>query len=333
MDSHGKLTVDSDAVSSSTGIGCSESSARIGLSALRSKYPWVRAFGPPKNVSQFMWAAFTREPITRASLLALRAKHPWVGVFGPPKSASTFIWAALARMLNAERLMFNVVHPDDPRRQILHELDPLQMQARARDARRIVFRLHAMASGNVLTYLDRFCVRSVLCSRNIFDCLVSLREEWVRQWSAPSYVGALSLGGEDNFIGRLDASQIRCFLAADDQGRMDIIIELTAAWYLRFYSSWKRAIQDHPHAFAIVRYEDLIGREEEVLSRLLKYLGCPGIHKSPAWVVDHLRKNPNESNLNVGFSGRGKALMTGPQVDRVIAIAETLGATELIDGI
>jgi hypothetical protein len=190
-----------------------------------------------------------------------------------------------------------------------------------------------MASGNILTYLDLFCVRSVLCSRNIFDCLVSLREEWVKQWSTPGYLGALALGGEDNFIGRLDASQIRCFLAADDQGRMDIIIELTAAWYLRFYSSWKRAVQDQPHAFAIVRYEDLIGREEETISRLLAYLGCPDIHKSPAGVVDHLKENRDESNLNVGISGRGKALMTGAQVDRIMAIAETLGATELIDGI
>lgn len=269
----------------------------------------------------------------RASVHALRSKHPWVGVFGPPKSASTFVWAALARMLAAERLMFNVVHPDDPGIQLLHELDPHQMQARASDARSIVFRLHAMASGNVLTYLDRFCVRSVLCSRNVFDCLVSLREEWIRQWSVPAHVGALDLGGEDNFIGRVDASQIRRFVAADNQGKTDIVIELTAAWYLRFYSSWKRAIQDRPHAFTVVRYEDFIGREEQTFSHLLNYLGCPYVHDDPAHVVDHLKKNRDESNLNVGLVGRGKALMTGAQIDRVIAIAKTLGATELINGI
>ena len=132
-----------------------------------------------------------------------------------------------------------------------------------------------MASGNVLTCLDRFCIRSVRCSRNIFDCLVSLRDEWVGQWSVPAHVGALDPGGEDNFIGRLDASQIRRFVVADDQGKIDIVIELTAAWYLRFYSFWKRAILNRPHAFAIVRYDDFIGQEEEMLSRLLKYLGCP----------------------------------------------------------
>jgi hypothetical protein len=273
------------------------------------------------------------ERITRTSLFCLRSKHPWVGVFGPPKSASTFIWAALARILDAERLMFNIVHPDDPGIQLLHELDPHQMQARARDARSVVFRLHAMASGNVLTYLDRFCVQPVLCSRNLFDCLVSLREEWIRQWSVPAHVGALDLGGEDNFIGRLDASQIRRFVAADDQGKIDIIIELTVVWYLRFNSSWRRAIQDRPHEFAIVRYEDFIGQEEEMLWRLLKYLGCICIHDNPARVVDHLKKNRDESNINVGLAGRGKALMTGAQIDRVIAIAETLGATELINGI
>jgi len=273
------------------------------------------------------------ERTARANLHALRSKHPWVGVFWPPKSASTFVWAALARILAAERLVFNVVHPDDPGIQLLHELDPHQMQARASEARSIVFRLHAMASGNVLTYLDRFCVRSVLCSRNVFDCLVSLREEWIRQWSVPAHVGALDVGGEDNFIGRVDASQIRRFVAADDQGKTDIIIELTAAWYLRFYSSWKRAIQNQPHAFMVVRYEDFICREEETLARLLDHLGRPNVHDNLARVVDHLKENRDESNLNVGLVGRGKALMTGAQIDRVLAIAKTLGATELINGV
>jgi hypothetical protein len=336
MDSHGKLTVNGDAVSGVTEIDCNDGStasldrfARTGRAALLSKYFWVGPFGPPKSVSPSTWAAFARERIARASLLPLRAKHPWVGVFGPPKSASTFIWAALARMLNAEKLMFNIVHPDYPNRQLLHELDALQMQARAHDARPIVFRLHAMASGNVLTHLDRFCVRSVLCSRNIFDCLVSLREEWVRQWSVPT---SLRGGGEDNFLGRLDASQIRRFLAADDRGKMDIVIELTVVWYLRFYSTWKRAIQNAPHAFAVVRYEDFVGQEEEALSRLLKHLDCPYIPDDLIQVVDHLKKNRNESNLNIGLAGRGKALMTGAQVDRVVAIADTLGATEFING-
>jgi hypothetical protein len=228
--------------------------------------------------------------------------------------------------------MFNVVHPHDPGRQLLHEADPHQMQAWAREARSIVFRLHAMASGNILSCLDQFRVQPVICSRNIFDCLVSLREEWIRQWSAPTG-GALDLGGEDNFIGRLDASHIRRFLEVDDRGQIDIIIELTAAWYLRFYSSWKREILNRPHASAIVRHEDLIGREEEVLSRLLKFFGCPNVYDNPAQVVDRLKSSPSESNLNIGLAGRGKALMTGAQVDRVIAIAETLGATELIDGI
>jgi hypothetical protein len=82
-----------------------------------------------------------------------------------------------------------------------------------------------------------------------------------------------------------------------------------------------------------VRYEDLIGQEEEVLSRLLDHLGCPYVDNKLAGVVAHLKRNRDESNLNIGLAGRGKALMTGPQIDRVIAIAETLGATELINGI
>lgn len=63
-----------------------------------------------------------------------RSKHPWVGIFGPPKNATTFIRAALARVLEAEKLMFNIVDPDDRGKQLLHELDAHEMQARMRGA-------------------------------------------------------------------------------------------------------------------------------------------------------------------------------------------------------
>src|SRR5262249_42674082 len=57
--------------------------------------------------------------ISRAELEALRIRFPWVGVFGPPKSASTFVWAALARLLNADRMIFNFVHPEVPGVQLM----------------------------------------------------------------------------------------------------------------------------------------------------------------------------------------------------------------------
>ena len=57
-------------------------------------------------------------------------RPPWVGVFAPPKSASTFVWAVLARLLNADRTVFNTVHPRDGGLQLTHELDSKRMQDR-----------------------------------------------------------------------------------------------------------------------------------------------------------------------------------------------------------
>src|SRR5262245_13501358 len=78
---------------------------------------------------------------------------PWIGVFAPPKSASTFVWAVLARLLNADRLVFNTVHPRDGGVQLMHELDPKQMRDRRRRPGSVVFRMHLHASQHTLFHV------------------------------------------------------------------------------------------------------------------------------------------------------------------------------------
>jgi hypothetical protein len=84
--------------------------------------------------------------VGRAELSELRSRFPWVAVFGPPKSASTFVWVALSRLLNADRPMFNVADPLAPGVQLMHELDPIRMRDPQLQRRSVVFRMHVPAS-------------------------------------------------------------------------------------------------------------------------------------------------------------------------------------------
>jgi hypothetical protein len=265
----------------------------------------------------------------------MAARCPWVGVFGAPKSASTFVWSALARLLHAEKLLFNVTHPLNTDRQILHELAPVALQARALDDRPVVFRLHVTASANTLVYVKEFTIRGVVCTRNVLDCMVSLREEWVRQWSNQVYLeqALTPWGGEDSFIGRIPVAQIRHFLSLDPPRQIDMIVELATVWYLRFNASWHAAITTAPDTFALVRHEDFSELEPAVLARLLQHIGQPRPTSEIASTVAALKASPDEANLNVGKIGRGKMLMTDDQIERVSNIAAAVGLAEYVEGI
>jgi hypothetical protein len=263
------------------------------------------------------------------------ARCPWIGVFGAPKSASTFVWSALVRLLHAEKLLFNVTHPRDPGRQILHELAPMALQARALDERPVVFRLHVTASANTLVYVKEFSIRGVVCTRSVLDCMVSLREEWVRQWSNQVYLeqALTPWGGVESFIGRIPIAQIRHFLSLDPPHQIDMIVELATVWYLRFNASWHAAIITAPDIFTLVRHEDFSGQEPAVLARLLQHLGQPRAMTEIESTVAALKEAPEEANLNVGKIGRGKMLMTNDQIERVGKIASAVGLAEFIAGI
>jgi hypothetical protein len=270
----------------------------------------------------------------RTRLSELRARFPWVGVFGVPKSASTFVWAALARLLNAERLLFNVVDPQAPGIQLMHELDPIRMRNRELQHRSVVFRMHVPASQHTLFHIRDLLIPAVVCSRDLFDCLVSLREEMARQWSDRELMLVTrERGSHEVFMGTVPIQAIQHFMRIEPERQIDMLIELVVLWYLRFYQSWRNAQQQNPDMIHICRFEHLSTRTEGVLSDLLAFLNCPVDHAAISTVVSALMQNRAEANFNVGISGRGRQIMSGAQIDRVMSIARTVGAEDLVGGL
>jgi hypothetical protein len=265
---------------------------------------------------------------------ARRQGPPWVGVFAPPKSASTFVWAVLARLLSADRTVFNTVHPRDGGLQLMHELDSRRMLDRRLRRRSVVFRMHLPASQHTLFHIRELAIRAIVCSRDVFDCLVSLREEWLKQWTHWEQVqGTRERGTEEAFLGTIPIPIIERFMTVEPERQIDMVIELATLWYLRFYQSWRCALERDRKAIYVCRFDELAGASEQVIEQILAFLDCPATSMAISEAISAVMQDRAEANLNVGVSGRGRQMMSAAQIDRVIAIAHTMQAEDLLGGL
>jgi hypothetical protein len=272
--------------------------------------------------------------VDRTELSELRTRFPWAGVFGPLKSASTFVWVALSRLLNADKLVFNVADPQAPGVQLMHELDPIRMRDPQLQRRSVVCRMHVTASQYTLFHIRDLSIPAIVCSRDILDCLVSLREELVKQWSNREHMLVTrERGSHEVFMGTVPIQMIERFVRVEPDRQIDMVIELAALWYLRFYQSWRCAKERYPELIHICRFESLATKTEAAMKDLLAFLNHPVDDDAISIVVSALLQDRAEANFNIGISGRGRQIMSGAQIDRVISIARAVGAEDLIGGL
>jgi hypothetical protein len=244
------------------------------------------------------------------------------------------VWAVLARLLNADRTVFNTVHPRDGGLQLTHELDSKRMLDRRLQRRSVVFRMHLQASQHTLFHIRELAIRTIVCSRDVFDCLISLREEWLKQWTHREQVeGTRERGTEEAFLGTIPIPIIERFMTVEPERQLDMVIELATLWYLRFYQSWRCVLERDRNAIYVCRFDELVGASERVIGQILAFLDCPAAGVTIADAISTVMQDRAEANLNVGVAGRGRQMMSAAQIDRVIAIARTMKAEDLLDGL
>jgi hypothetical protein len=112
-----------------------------------------------------------------------------------------------------------------------------------------------------------------------------------------------------------------------------MVIELATLWYLRFYQSWRCVLERDRNAIYVCRFDELVGASERVIGQILAFLDCPAAGVTIADAISTVMQDRAEANLNVGVAGRGRQMMSAAQIDRVIAIARTMKAEDLLDGL
>jgi hypothetical protein len=172
---------------------------------------------------------------------------------------------------------------------------------------------HAAPTPVVLKMVRQLELRPIVLTRNLLDALVSRRDMLVRDGWAPEI---------------LSDSAVKSFLEADGECQIDVIIELFADQYINFCAGWD-ALRGHPNLEPIhITYEQMLEDEVGLVSRLGRLLGQPVSMEKIRGVSQEIRE-AGGINFNVGQQGRGRALMTGRQIETLRRKARILGCSDV----
>lgn len=212
-------------------------------------------------------------------------------VAAPHNSGTTFLSALLA----------NYIKPDIPYLHLAdgydgsdHTISALKLIQAKKADKSYIAPLHVRASPFVADSINRFDLTPVVMTRNIFDCIVSLKERVYKYKHKTSQSSALVFCQTTEAHTRMSEIQLENYL-----------ITYAVPWYISFYVSWKRSEICKNY----VTYEDLIDNTEKVLGDVLKKIDIdPNIEKIRESIMETKKTS---TRLNVGKKGRGEILSIG----------------------
>lgn len=216
--------------------------------------------------------------LIRSSADRLRTgSKPHILIACMPKSGSTFLSEAIASLPGFHRV--DLVPGYERREQ---ELAVEQIRRHARKA--YVAQHHVRFSRPTAKLIARYRLTPVVLVRDLFDCVVSLRDH-IRNESVA-------------FPTAFFDQQHR---ALPDRELERAIVHLAIPWYVNFYMSWRTCADA-----LMVRYDELIAQPAGMLCAILRATGQP---IEPGIAEDAVaRARRGHTRLNVGVVGRGREL-------------------------
>jgi hypothetical protein len=257
-----------------------------------------------------------RQPGTRPGILVVSA----------PKTASTFVYHVLGRILD--------LHPIDiwrsdgaTKRRLTDEVD-LERAAQIRaTAKPGIAHAHLLPNPNTLLFLERSAMRPIVVWRPIEDCVVSLREEWERQWLS-NFEQVSADGHSQQFLGIVPWAFVHAFLHATEKEQHDLVIDLAVPWYCRSRSGWRRVQESRTLSIASVCYASLVRDELNAVQNLLRQLGESVPREIVGKHIAAVKADRFAANTNVGRIGRGRDLLTDAQRARIRQIMHPFGVAD-----
>lgn len=225
-----------------------------------------------------------------ASRVSLDRKHAWL--VAVPKSGSTWLTNLLISLLGWQP---NTLVPTWDRRE--QEVDVRRMLDFP-DVDLFSIQQHCRFSAPTWAFVKKFRVQVILQGRNLWDCIVSLRDHFLRESTVTPvcYV-------DDSFRTLPSGEQL------------DSVIDLAVPWYLNFYASWFTGKQTGAVDFLWVDFESLLRDTPGQLLRIVAYLGISRSDEEVQKAMEKAVGSP--TRLNVGRAGRGEETLTQSQKDRI----------------
>ncbi len=213
-----------------------------------------------------------------------------------PKSGSTFLYKTLHAVtgFEVESMTF---------RRKRNEQDMYLPTAADAARKNSVTQQHVRATQPNLKMLNEFNIRPVVLTRNIFDIVISLRDHFYKQGQ-----NSPMLFVDDRFYE----------LAESDQ--YDMIIDMALPWYFNFYVSWFEARRTQAIDLLWTSYEEVMADKAAAIRRILTFYSLPVNEAKVENILAEAEEKRKASRFNKGVSGRGTALLTDAQRDRVRAM-------------
>ena len=247
-----------------------------------------------------------------------------IGIFGTPKSASTFVWRVLLELVEAPESRSTFDQTKNHRG--LHELDANDIIRQRLRHGKWISHSHITANPYTLNIIDRLQILSIVTVRNLLDFIVSLREEWLRQWKTLAVQLLHDGSGSVQFLGLIPIESIQHFVSSDSSAQLDFVIETTCEWYFRNIQGWRSAARARPERVCFSVYEDLIQDEVRQLYRLSQFAGLDKPIDRIVHACANVKRDANIANINVGRRGRGRETLNPRQIDRVRSILDAVGS-------
>jgi len=194
-----------------------------------------------------------------------------------PKSASSFLTAAIAALPRMRHVDLYVGEHDNE-----HDLDDVKMMRFSGTS--YVTQHHLHFTPKVARQTKQFDITPVVLTRNLFDCVVSMRDEWHK-------LGVL--GGSPSILPEI--ANLR-----DDQ--LDVLIaDMIMPWYIAFFVTW-----GYCSGAIRVRYEDVRADPHNVVRMISEKVeidaGAAEINRA---VGAALARAPR---MNKAINGRGQGI-------------------------
>ena len=220
-----------------------------------------------------------------------------------PKSGSTFLKNVLVGV-TGYRDLFTVYAA----LQNEHELDMPQLAKFGNI--NTVTQQHARASEANIQLMQAFGICPVVLVRDIFDTVISLLDFYRQGFTFST------------FFDRDD------FLAFDEQQQIDLLISYVIPWHFQFVASWQRAERDKRLNIYWLTYEELIKDKVAAVEQILRHYGM-----SPSAIelenqIAAAEANKDRNRINKGISGRGNAILSSSQKERIVGFGRYFPGTD-----
>lgn len=169
---------------------------------------------------------------------------------------------------------------------------------------------HARASEANMQMMQAFGVRPTVLVRNIFDTTASLLDFYSKGFAFSTF---------------FDKEDFNSF--SDDE-KIDILIQYALPWYFQFVASWQQAEKDHRLEMKWVTFEQMVSDKSGAVADILSFYGISAPNEFIEQKIAENEEKKDTNRFNKGIVGRGKAVLSETQRDRIKELAKAFPSTD-----